>query len=159
KDAVTPRRKPTVSATQGDVPSAASADPAPSEVVSVETDGLAPVPGASFAEVGVTEVVANRRQPRQVFDEDELEELASSSRAVGVHQSFVVRLLPDGEGGRYALIMSERRWRATQLAGRETVPAIIRHVEDNVLLRDALLENLHRAELNPLEEAAAYQQL
>ena len=125
----------------------------------METDGLAPVPGASFAEVGVTEVVANRRQPRQVFDEDELEELASSIREVGVLQPIVVRPLPDGEGGRYELIMGERRWRATQLAGRETVPAIIRHVEDNDLLRDALLENLHRAQLNPLEEAAAYQQL
>jgi len=160
KDTVTPRRK-TATATSAPTPSEPVAEPtAPPAPEPEQPDaGLAPVPGASFAEVGVDEVVANRRQPRQVFDEDELEELASSIREVGVLQPIVVRPLPDGEGGRYELIMGERRWRATQLAGRETVPAIIRHVEDNDLLRDALLENLHRAQLNPLEEAAAYQQL
>ena len=161
KDTVTPRRKAEAPVAEPVEPSAPSPEPAaePAEAAATDTGGLAPVPGASFAEVGVHEVVANRRQPRQVFDEDELDELASSIREVGVLQPIVVRPLPEGEDAKYELIMGERRWRATPLAGLETVPAIIRHVEDNDLLRDALLENLHRAQLNPLEEAAAYQQL
>ncbi|MPV37936.1 ParB/RepB/Spo0J family partition protein [Georgenia subflava] len=124
-------------------------------------DGLVPVPGASFAELPVDEIVPNRRQPRQVFDEEDLDELAASIREVGVLQPIVVRRITgggDGEPG-YELIMGERRWRASQQAGNETVPAIIRDTGDGDLLRDALLENLHRANLNPLEEAAAYQQL
>lgn len=120
---------------------------------------LVAVPGATFAEIAVNDVVANRRQPRQVFDEDELDELAASIREVGVLQPIVVRPIADDGDVSYELIMGERRWRASQLAGNTTVPAIIRQVEDNDLLRDALLENLHRAQLNPLEEAAAYQQL
>lgn len=119
-------------------------------------DGLLRVPGAEFAVIPIDDVVANRRQPRQSFDEDELEELAASIRQVGVLQPVVVRA--DAAGG-YELIMGERRLRASELAGQETIPAIIRDVEDDNLLRDALLENLHRADLNPLEEAAAYQQL
>jgi ParB family chromosome partitioning protein len=118
-------------------------------------DGLLPVPGASFAELPVGSIRPNPKQPRTVFDEDALEELVGSIREIGVLQPIVVRPVEDG----YELIMGERRWRATQAAGLDTVPAIVRHTEDSDLLRDALLENLHRSQLNPLEEAAAYQQL
>lgn len=126
-----------------------------------DTD-LVPVPGAQFAELPVQRIVPNTRQPRQVFDEDDLDELAASIREVGVLQPVVVRQLPETEGSdgpQYELIMGERRWRASHLAGNDTVPAIIRDTTDGDLLRDALLENLHRSDLNPLEEAAAYQQL
>ncbi|WP_454084516.1 ParB/RepB/Spo0J family partition protein [Georgenia sp. Marseille-Q6866] len=166
KDTVNPRRKAATEAPSAATP--APPEPQPEPVVEEEPaapaaatseDSLVPVPGATFAEIAVDDVVANRRQPRQVFDEDELEELAASIREVGVLQPIVVRSLPEGEEARYELIMGERRWRASQLAGNTTVPAIIREVEDDDLLRDALLENLHRAQLNPLEEAAAYQQL
>ncbi|GEM00329.1 ParB/RepB/Spo0J family partition protein [Cellulomonas terrae] len=116
---------------------------------------LVPVPGARFAELPVGEIRPNPKQPRTVFDEDALEELVGSIREVGVLQPIVVRDAGDG----YELIMGERRWRATQAAGLATIPAIIRDTDDSDLLRDALLENLHRSELNPLEEAAAYQQL
>ncbi|WP_153397181.1 ParB/RepB/Spo0J family partition protein [Ornithinicoccus halotolerans] len=119
---------------------------------------LAPVPGARFAEVPVDQVQPNPRQPRQVFDEDELAELAHSIGEIGVLQPIVVRPVTDAGVG-YELVMGERRWRASQRAGLETVPAIIREVEEGDLLRDALLENLHRSQLNPLEEAAAYRQL
>jgi ParB family chromosome partitioning protein len=132
------------------------------EAPSDEIDGLVPVPGATFAEIPVDQVVRNARQPRQVFDEEELEELAASIREVGVLQPIVVRPLREpvhGEDVRYELIMGERRWRASRLAGNDTVPAVIRDTGDGDLLRDALLENLHRAQLNPLEEAAAYQAL
>ncbi|MDQ0425336.1 ParB/RepB/Spo0J family partition protein [Cellulomonas iranensis] len=122
---------------------------------SVDTDGLVPVPGARFAELPVTSIRPNPRQPRVVFDEDALAELVGSIREIGVLQPVVVRAVGDG----YELIMGERRWRATQEAGLATIPAIVRETEDGDLLRDALLENLHRAQLNPLEEAAAYQQL
>ena len=126
-----------------------------------DLDGLAPVPGARFAEVPVDAVRPNPRQPRQVFDEDELAELVSSITELGVLQPIVVRPLPGEEGQepRFELVMGERRLRASKEAGRRTVPAIVRSTEDEHMLRDALLENLHRAELNPLEEAAAYQQL
>ncbi|GIG20706.1 hypothetical protein Cch01nite_14300 [Cellulomonas chitinilytica] len=120
-----------------------------------DIDGLVPVPGARFAELPVGSIRPNPRQPRTVFDEDALDELVGSIREIGVLQPVVVRSADDG----YELIMGERRWRATQAAGLDTIPAIIRDTEDSDLLRDALLENLHRAQLNPLEEAAAYQQL
>lgn len=120
-----------------------------------DTDGLLPVPGARFAELPVETIRPNPRQPRTVFDEDALGELVGSIREIGVLQPVVVRAVGDG----YELIMGERRWRATQEAGLTTIPAIIRETEDSDLLRDALLENLHRSQLNPLEEAAAYQQL
>jgi ParB family transcriptional regulator, chromosome partitioning protein len=120
-----------------------------------EIDGLVPVPGARFAELPVGSIRPNPRQPRTVFDEDALAELVGSIKEIGVLQPVVVRQVDDA----YELIMGERRWRATQAAGLETIPAIIRETEDSDLLRDALLENLHRSELNPLEEAAAYQQL
>ncbi|WP_454050527.1 ParB/RepB/Spo0J family partition protein [Cellulomonas sp. Marseille-Q8402] len=121
----------------------------------VDPDGLLPVPGVSFAELPVGSIRPNPKQPRTVFDEDALEELVGSIREIGVLQPIVVRPVDDG----YELIMGERRWRATQAAGLATVPAIVRQTEDGDLLRDALLENLHRSQLNPLEEAAAYQQL
>lgn len=112
--------------------------------------------GSRYEEVPVASVVPNPKQPRSVFDEDALAELAESIKEVGLLQPIVVRPL---DAGRYELVMGERRLRASQLAGEDTIPAIIRRTEDHDLLRDALLENLHRAQLNPLEEAAAYQQL
>jgi len=121
-------------------------------------DALRPVPGASFAEIPVDAIRPNPRQPRQVFDEDELEELQQSIRQIGLLQPVVVRPL-GGEPAAYELVMGERRWRATRMAGLETIPAIVRETDESDLLRDALLENLHRSQLNPLEEAAAYQQL
>ena len=120
-------------------------------------DGLVPVPGAQFAEIPVGDISPNPRQPRQEFDEQDMAELVHSVREIGVLQPIVVRRKPEGTG--FELVMGERRWRATQEAGLETVPAIIRETTDDDLLRDALLENLHRSQLNPIEEAAAYQQL
>ncbi len=118
-------------------------------------DGPRPVPGASFEEISVTAVHANARQPRQVFEEEALEELTHSIREFGVLQPIVVRQDDDG----YELVMGERRLRAATAAGLETIPAIVRSTADDAMLRDALLENIHRVQLNPLEEAAAYQQL
>ncbi len=117
---------------------------------------LAPVPGARFAELPVTAIEPNAKQPRHVFDEEALEELKISIQEVGFLQPIVVR---DIGNGRYELVMGERRWRAAQAVGRDTIPAIVRDTRDDAMLRDALLENIHRANLNPLEEAAAYQQL
>jgi ParB family chromosome partitioning protein len=126
------------------------ADTAPS-------DGPGPVPGAEFAELQVGEIHPNAKQPRQVFDEDALAELTHSIREFGVLQPVVVRA--DSEAGGYELVMGERRLRAAIAAGLDTIPAIVRSTGDDAMLRDALLENIHRAQLNPLEEAAAYQQL
>jgi ParB family chromosome partitioning protein len=112
--------------------------------------------GARFEDLPIDAIEPNPRQPREAFDEEALAELVASVREVGVLQPVVVRELSPG---RYQLVMGERRWRACREAGLETVPAIIRETADNDLLRDALLENLHRQQLNPLEEAAAYQQL
>ena len=112
--------------------------------------------GAYFEEIPVGAVTPNPRQPRRVFDEDLLTELAESIKIVGLLQPVVVRRV---ELGRYEIVMGERRWRACQLAGLDVVPAIVRETSDTDLLRDALIENLHREQLNPLEEAAAYQQL
>jgi len=120
------------------------------------TGSAAEIPGAYLEEVPVGAISPNRRQPRQVFDEDTLAELAASISAVGLLQPVVVRKLAPG---RYELVMGERRWRASELAGMEVIPAIVRDTSDDDLLRDALMENLHREQLNPLEEAAAYQQL
>ena len=133
---------------------------------------LLPVPGASFAEIAIDQIVPNTKQPREVFDEDDLKELSASIKEVGVLQPVVVRSIPakgrseklqeflaEKPEARYELIMGERRLRASELAGETTIPAIIRETDDGDLLRDALLENLHRAQLNPLEEASAYQQL
>lgn len=142
-----------------------------SRETSVEQE-LLPVPGASFAEIAIDQIVPNTKQPREVFDEDDLKELSASIKEVGVLQPVVVRSIPakgrseklkeflaEKPDARYELIMGERRLRASELAGETTIPAIIRETEDGDLLRDALLENLHRAQLNPLEEASAYQQL
>lgn len=117
---------------------------------------LAAVPGAEFAEIEVGKITPNPKQPRSVFDEDAMEELVHSVKEIGLLQPIVVRRL---EGDKYELVMGERRWRATQAAGLTTIPAIVRDTSDDVMLRDALLENLHRSQLNPLEEAAAYQQM
>jgi ParB family chromosome partitioning protein len=135
----------------------------PSDDGAAATDtGLRPVPGAEFAEIPLDHIRPNPRQPRTVFDEDELAELVHSIREIGVLQPVVVRRIPteaqDGEA-RFELIMGERRWRASREAGKDVVPAIIKVTEEDDLLRDALLENLHRSQLNALEEAAAYQQL
>lgn len=121
--------------------------------------GLVPVPGLYAAEIPVTDIAPNARQPRQVFDEEDLDELAASIREVGLLQPVVVRPAPPGSPTPFELVMGERRLRAVVLAGLETIPAIVRETDDTVMLRDALLENLHRAQLNPLEEASAYQQL
>lgn len=121
-------------------------------------DGVESIPDTEFGEIDVDLIDANPRQPRTVFDEDLLAELVHSIREIGVLQPVVVRQKPS-DRSRFELIMGERRLRATKDAGLSTIPAIIRYVEDTDLLRDALLENLHRAELNPLEEAAAYGQL
>lgn len=114
------------------------------------------VAGASFRELPLDSLHPNPRQPRQSFDEDALTELTHSIRQVGLLQPVVVR---ERTLGGYELVMGERRWRAARAAGLVTLPAIIRHTADDDLLRDALLENVHRADLNPLEEAAAYDQL
>lgn len=120
---------------------------------------LQAVAGAYFKEVDVEAIAPNPRQPRTVFDEEAMAELVVSIKEVGLLQPPVVRpVTVDGEE-RYELIMGERRWRAAREAGLTTIPVIVRETEDNDLLRDALLENLHRSQLNPLEEAAAYQQL
>ncbi len=117
---------------------------------------LGAIPGAYFDEIPVASISPNPRQPRQIFDEEALAELAASIKIVGLLQPVVVRKTG---GGSYQIVMGERRWRACELAGLEVVPAIVRETSDGDLLRDALIENLHRQELNPLEEAAAYQQL
>jgi len=132
-------------------------DPAAEDAASA----LAPVPGAEFAELTVGRIRPNPRQPRQVFDEEQLAELVHSVREIGILQPVVVRRIADPQDPDhdYELIMGERRWRAAQRAELAVVPAIIRSTSDDDLLRDALLENLHRSQLNPLEEAAAYRQL
>jgi len=117
---------------------------------------LRQVPGAYFEEVAVDSIAPNPRQPRRTFDDEALDELAASIVEVGLLQPVVVRSLG---AGRYQLVMGERRWRASQRAGLDYIPAIVRETNDDDLLRDALLENLHRQQLDPLEEAAAYQQL
>lgn len=171
--------KPGVSAsdgTGGPATGGKTVDPTPAvDRVSRETSvdaQLLPVPGASFAEIPIDQIVPNTKQPREVFNEEDLTELSASIKEVGVLQPVVVRTIPatgrstklkefiaEKPGARYELIMGERRLRASELAGETTIPAIIRETEDGDLLRDALLENLHRSQLNPLEEASAYQQL
>ncbi|KRE42858.1 ParB/RepB/Spo0J family partition protein [Knoellia sp. Soil729] len=150
----------------GDLAEEVGEDGEDTAVAAEVTDGpeLVAVPGAQFAELSLDSIRPNPRQPRTVFDEDDLAELVHSIREIGVLQPVVVRPIPPDatdvpEGVQYELIMGERRWRASREAGNDTVPAIIKATEDDDLLRDALLENLHRSQLNVLEEAAAYQQL
>jgi ParB family chromosome partitioning protein len=139
---------------------AAEATPAPAPPAeagaATELEAVRGVPGAQLREVPVSSVVPNPKQPRQVFDDEALDELTHSVREFGLLQPIVVR---EGADGGYELIMGERRLRAARAAELETVPAIVRFTADDALLRDALLENIHRVQLNPLEEAAAYQQL
>jgi ParB family chromosome partitioning protein len=118
--------------------------------------GLAAPAGAYFADLPIEQVVPSHVQPRQVFDEEAMAELVHSIKEVGLLQPVVVRRT--GETS-YELVMGERRWRASQEAGLATIPSIVRETDDADMLRDALLENLHRSQLNPLEEAAAYAQL
>jgi ParB family chromosome partitioning protein len=135
-----------------------SAEP-PAEAATAEPDGptqAGTVDGAWFAELPIGAITPNPRQPRDYFDEEALAELVHSIKEVGLLQPIVVRQV---EAERYELIMGERRWRASQEAGLEVIPAIVRATEDDKLLLDALLENLHRSELNAIEEAAAYDQL
>ena len=132
--------------------------------VASERSGVAtasPVAGAVYVEVAPSDVVPNPRQPRQVFDPDALAELVHSIKEIGLLQPIVVRRRSGAKKKepQYELVAGERRWRACQQAGLAAIPAIVRDTSDDDLLREALLENLHRAELNPLEEAAAYQQL
>ncbi|MHC6627338.1 ParB/RepB/Spo0J family partition protein [Streptomyces globosus] len=127
----------------------------PTDTVAVDA-AVGEVAGATFAEIAVDEIEANPWQPREVFDAAALAELVTSIREVGLLQPIVVRR---ASAGGYELIMGERRLRACKEAGLQRIPAIIRATEDDKMLLDALLENLHRAQLNPLEEAAAYDQL
>ncbi|MGH3458596.1 ParB/RepB/Spo0J family partition protein [Aeromicrobium sp.] len=128
----------------------------PASPAEAEASGLQEIDGARFAEIPLTQISPNPRQPRKAFDEDEMGELVHSIQEVGLLQPVIVRSTgPEA----YELIMGERRWRATREAGLDTIGAIVRETSDEDLLRDALLENLHRSQLNPLEEASAYKQL
>ncbi|GAA2032072.1 ParB/RepB/Spo0J family partition protein [Agromyces tropicus] len=130
-------------------------------MAAVETaadQGLVTVPGAHLARLSPDDIVPNAQQPRTNFDEDDLAELVHSVREFGVLQPIVVRPHPE-QPGKFELVMGERRLRATKAAGLDSIPAVIKDTADEAMLRDALLENLHRSQLNPLEEASAYQQL
>ncbi|MBX3094614.1 MAG: ParB/RepB/Spo0J family partition protein [Cryobacterium sp.] len=124
-------------------------------------DGLINVPGARLANLSPDDIAPNAVQPRTEFDQEKLDELVASIREVGVLQPIVVRPIPDAAPGSpaYELIMGERRLRASKAVGLDSIPAVVKNTADDAMLRDALLENLHRADLNPLEEASAYQQL
>jgi ParB family chromosome partitioning protein len=129
----------------------------PANTPSTATD-LMPVPGMSFRELDLDAIVPNHNQPRTEFNQGDMDELVHSIREFGVLQPIVVRSLPN-ENNKFELIMGERRWRASRLAGKTTIPVVVRETANENMLRDALLENLHRSDLNPLEEASAYQQL
>jgi ParB family chromosome partitioning protein len=153
---VAPSAAPTVTL----VPDPPSLATVPTPIAS-DSDGAVGVPGARLLELAVDDIVPNPKQPRLVFDDEALEELTHSVKEFGLLQPIVVREKPGSPGSApsYELIMGERRLRAARAAELETVPAIVRDTTDDALLRDALLENIHRVQLNPLEEAAAYQQL
>ena len=143
----------------GDVARGTVADRAVGGAASRDPDvpgSLAEVAGARYEEIAITAITPNPRQPRRSFDEDTLDELAESIRQVGLLQPVVVRAAGPG---RYELVMGERRWRAAQQAGLSEIGAIVKQTQDDDMLRNALIENLHRQQLDPLEEAAAYQQL
>jgi len=126
-----------------------------------EPEQLVAVPGARLAYIPPDQVIPNAAQPRKEFVEEDLNELVDSIRAVGVLQPIVVRPIAGAASGQpqYELVMGERRLRASKRLGLEQIPAVVKNTADDAMLRDALLENLHRANLNPLEEASAYQQL
>jgi|688.fasta_scaffold24711_3 ParB family chromosome partitioning protein len=128
----------------------------PTSVMPTEIKTQSGVVTANRDEIDVNNISANPKQPRTVFDEDQLTELALSIKEVGLLQPPVVRSIGDGK---YQLIMGERRFRAAKLAGLKSIPVIVRQTSDDQLLREALIENIHRSQLNPLEEGAAYQQL
>jgi ParB family chromosome partitioning protein len=128
----------------------------PTSIIPTEIKTQSGVIAADRDEIDVNNISANPKQPRTVFDEDQLTELALSIKEVGLLQPPVVRSIGNGK---YQLIMGERRFRAAKLAGLKSIPVIIRQTSDDQLLREALVENIHRSQLNPLEEAAAYQQL
>jgi len=128
----------------------------PTSIIPTEIKTQTGVIAADRDEIDVNYISANPKQPRTVFDEDQLTELALSIKEVGLLQPPVVRSIGNGK---YQLIMGERRFRAAKLAGLKSIPVIIRQTSDDQLLREALVENIHRSQLNPLEEAAAYQQL
>ena len=128
----------------------------PTSVMPTEIKTQSGVLTANRDEIDVNNISANPKQPRTVFDEDQLTELALSIKEVGLLQPPVVRSIGNGK---YQLIMGERRFRAAKLAGLKSIPVIIRQTSDDQLLREALIENIHRSQLNPLEEGAAYQQL
>jgi ParB family chromosome partitioning protein len=132
---------------------AGQADVAPEQLVSV--------PGARLANLSPDDILPNAAQPRTTFVQEDLDELVASIREVGLLQPIVVRPIADAAPGQpqYELVMGERRLRASKLLGLESIPAVVKNTADDAMLRDALLENLHRANLNPLEEASAYQQL
>lgn len=162
KSAAPAKKAADASAVPSDKQEVGRGGPSPESAAIPATDNgvdLVEVPGVRFAEIRVTDIHPNRKQPRSVFDEDDMAELVHSVREIGVLQPIVVRNSTEAGGEPFELVMGERRWRAVQAAGLETIPAIIRDTTDDDLLRDALLENLHRSQLNPLEEAAAYQQL
>ncbi len=138
------------------IPTAPTDAPEASGDVEAGSPDLAAVAGAYFADLPIGQVVPNAVQPRQVFDEEAMAELVHSITEVGLLQPVVVRRTGPEQ---FELVMGERRWRASQQAGLTTIPAIVRETDDNDMLRDALLENLHRSQLNPLEEASAYAQL
>ena len=121
-----------------------------------QAENLVPVPGARFGYLDLNAIVPNAKQPRSVYEPEAFAELVHSIRELGVLQPIVVREL---SAGSYELIMGERRLRASKEAGLSKIPAVVRETADENMLRDALLENLHRSDLNPLEEASAYQQL
>ena len=131
------------------------------EAVNAAANRLASVPGARLANLSPSDIVPNAAQPRTSFVQEDLDELVASIREVGVLQPIVVRPLAGAVAGepQYELVMGERRLRASKLLGLESIPAVVKNTADDAMLRDALLENLHRANLNPLEEASAYQQL
>lgn len=133
----------------------------PAGQADVAPDQLVAVPGARLANLSPDDIVPNAAQPRTTFDQEDLDELVASIREVGVLQPIVVRPIADAAPGQpqYELVMGERRLRASKLLGLESIPAVVKNTADDAMLRDALLENLHRANLNPLEEASAYQQL
>ncbi len=139
-------------AARGQDPAAGTGPTGPAASSAAQTE----VFGARYQEIPVSAITPNPRQPRRTFDEDALEELAESIREVGLLQPVVVRAAGPGQ---YELVMGERRWRASQRAGQTEIGAIVKQTQDDDMLRDALIENLHREQLDPLEEAAAYQQL